>query len=135
MMNKANHTHSNRQYNAYLSVEANYISWVRNVINIFNGATAMFISAILLSLSSYEERIRHILATAFIVVGFVGILISFIWQIGCTLEFRPRRRTLLQEEKLYLTTEKSYIWKYLNALLLFLVLGFLVIFVPIISFI
>lgn len=133
-MNKANHTHSNQQYNAYLSMEANYISWVRNVINIFNGATAMFISAILLSQSSYEERIRNILAKAFIVVGFVGILISFIWQIGSTLEFRTRRRALLYD-RLDLKSEMNHVWKYLNALLLFLVLGFLVIFVPIISFI
>lgn len=135
-MNRTSTTkpHSNQQCTAFLSLESNYISWVRNVVNIYNGSMAIFISAILVSQSDYPLRIKDTLATGLMVVGFIGLIIGLIWHIGSILEFRTRRNAFLQN-KLDFRIEKTTIWKYINAILYFLVLLFLIFFIPIIIFI
>ena len=119
---------SNNQCTAFLNLEANYISWVRNAINLFSGSSSIFLSAIILTQSTYPTEIQDILAFGLIVAGLIGLGLSASWLLWSTLEFRQRQKAFFAQN-LDFTKERGYLWKYINAVIFFLLLVFLIVFI------
>jgi hypothetical protein len=122
---------SHNQTTVFLSIEANYISWVRNAINIFNGSMAIFLSAIVLTQSTFPSLLQDTLAIGMIVAGITGLFIGCSWLFWSTVEFRLRQKAFFNE-KLDFTKERGNLWKYILAIVFFCLLLFLILFISIV---
>lgn len=122
---------SHNKHVVFLAIEANFISWVRNAINIFNGSMAIFLSAIVLTQSTFPSLLQNTLAVGMIIAGIIGLFIGCSWLFWSTLEFRLRQKAFFNQN-LDFTKDRGYQWKYILATVFFFLLLFLILFISIV---